>query len=303
MEHRLELRTVVELARLGNARRTAESLGVSQSTVTETLARLERSYGTRLFDRDRKGSRPTATGTLVVEAARRSLDILDNAEREVGLLEGFERGSLSIAAHPCLVETHLAPAVGAVLQGNLNLHCRMHTAPPDTLLEWLRRRELEFFVGFEPDGPCDDVTIERIDTYVPVPFCRAGHPLAGAPPVGVRALLDYPLVGIESPRWYQARTDVFDRVLAGEIEQRGRRVNVAHLATMEALVATTDALGFAPRVAIAAGLDAGRFVTVEVPDDEQVLVQPVPVMLVSAKERSLPPSANAVIGELRRLSE
>jgi DNA-binding transcriptional LysR family regulator len=303
MEHRLELRTVVELARLGNARRTAESLGVSQSTVTETLARLERSYGTRLFDRDRKGSRPTATGTLVVEAARRSLDILDNAEREVGLLEGFERGSLSIAAHPCLVETHLAPAVGAVLQGNLNLHCRMHTAPPDTLLEWLRRRELEFFVGFEPDGPCDDVAIERIDTYVPVPFCWAGHPLAGAPPVGVRALLDYPLVGIESPRWYQARTDVFDRVLAGEIEQRGRRVNVAHLATMEALVATTDALGFAPRVAIAAGLDAGRFVTLEVPDDEQVLVQPVPVMLVSAKERSLPPSANAVIGELRRLSE
>jgi DNA-binding transcriptional LysR family regulator len=52
-------------------------------------------YGTRLFDRHRKGSRATATGALVVDAARRSLEILDSAEREIGLLEGFEQGSLS----------------------------------------------------------------------------------------------------------------------------------------------------------------------------------------------------------------
>ena len=35
MEHRAERRAVVELARLGNARRTAELLGVSQPTISE----------------------------------------------------------------------------------------------------------------------------------------------------------------------------------------------------------------------------------------------------------------------------
>ena len=270
MGHRLELRTIVELARLGNARRSAESLRISQSTVSEVLARLERSYGSRLFDRGRHGSRPTATGALVVDAARRALEILDNAEREIGLLEGFQRGALSVAAHPCLIETHLAPAVAAVLRGNLTLHCQMHSAPPDTLLDWLRRQQLEFYVGFEPDGPCEDVAIERIDTYQPVPFCRSGHPLASVPPQGIKVLRQYPIVTVDVPRWYASRTDQMgaDPDVVGEIERRGRRVNVAHLATMEAFVATTDALGFAPREAIRAGVDAGTFVILDVPDDE-----------------------------------
>jgi DNA-binding transcriptional LysR family regulator len=302
MDHRLELRTVVELARFGNARRAADSLGLSQSTVSEVLTRLERSYGTKLFDRGRHGSRTTATGALVVEAARRSLEILDNAEREVGLLEGFERGSLSIAAHPCLVETHLAPAVAAVLRGTLNLHCQMHTAPPDTLLESLRRQQLEFFIGLEPDGPCDDVASEPIGTFRPVPFSRPGHPLANTPPEGVKVLRVYPIIATEVPRWYEHRTDTMataDPALADEIAQRGRRVNVGHLATMEALVTTTDSLGFAPRDAIQTGIDDGKFVIIEVPPDEQVLLLDVPIVLVTLKDRPLPPSANAVIDELR----
>ena len=303
MDHRLELRTVVELARFGNARRAADALGVSQSTVSEVLARLERSYGTKLFDRGRRGSRPTATGALVVEAARRSLEILDNAEREVGLLEGFERGSLSIAADPCLVETYLVPAVAAVLGGRLNLHCRMHTASPDTMLEWLRRQQLEFFIGLEPDGPCDDVAIEPIGTFRPVPFCRAGHPLATMPPEGVRALRVYPIIATEVPRWYEQRTDTMakaDPALADEIAQRGRRVNVDHLATMEALVTTTESLGFAPRDAIQPRIDDGTFVVIDVPPDEQVLLLAAPIVLVTLKDRPLPPSANAVLDELRR---
>ena len=62
----------------------------------------------------------------------------------------------------------------------------MHTASPDTLLECLRRQQLEFFIGLEPDGPCDDVASEPIGTFRPVPFCRAGHPLATMPPEGVK---------------------------------------------------------------------------------------------------------------------
>jgi DNA-binding transcriptional LysR family regulator len=54
MEHRAERRAIVELARLGNARHTAEFLGVSKSTISEVGVRRERSYGTRLFDRDRR---------------------------------------------------------------------------------------------------------------------------------------------------------------------------------------------------------------------------------------------------------
>lgn len=304
MDHRTELRTAVELARLGNARRTAEFLGVSQSTVSESIARLERAYGTRLFDRGRHGSRPTATGDVLIEAARRSLELLDNAEREVGLLENFERGSLSIAAHPCLVETHLVPAVAVVLHGSTSIQCRMQSDSPDGLLAGLRGRRLEFFVGLVPDGPSDDLELETIGMYRPVPFCRAGHPLAEVPAQGVKVLRDYPLVTTETPQWYVERYRAgmpSDPALEGELAERGRRVSVSQVATMLALIATTDALGLTPVESIRAGVERGEFIVLDVPADEQAILNPAPIVMVSMRERPLPPSAIAVMDAIRSL--
>ena len=305
MDHRDELRTLVELARLGNARRTAELLRVSQSTVSEVIARLERSYATRLFDRGRQGSHPTATGALVVEAARRSLEILDNAEREVGLLEGFERGSLSVAGHPFLIESYLTPAIAALLHESANLHCRVRSASPAALLEGLRGRQLELFIGLEPDAPCGDIAIERIGTYTPVPFCRAGHPLSAVPPQGIKVLGKYPLITTESPLWYSRRIEAgmpVDPALAGELVERGRRVEVADLAAMESLVATTDSLGFANRESVRKSVDAGMLVVLGVPEEERVLLEPAPIVLVTMKDRPLPPSANALIEQIRSIA-
>lgn len=304
MDHRTELRTAVELARLGNARRTAEFLGVSQSTVSESIARLERAYGTRLFDRGRHGSRPTATGEVLIEAARRSLELLDNAEREVGLLENFERGSLSIAAHPCLVETHLVPAVAAVLRGSTSIRCRMQSDSPSGLLAGLRSRRLELFVGLVPDGPSDDLEIETIDTYRPVPFCRTGHPLAEVPAQGIKVLRDFPLVTTETPQWYgeRYRADMPpDPALEGELAERGRRVSVSQVAAMVALVASTDSLGLAPVESIRGGLDRGELVTLDVPAAERAILSPAPIVMVSMRERPLPPSAIAVMSAIRSL--
>lgn len=302
MDHRTELRTVVELARLGNARRTAESLGVSQSTVSEVIARLERSYGTRLFDRDRRGSRSTATGTLVVDAARKSLDILDNVEREVGLLEGFERGVLSVAAHPEMVETHLVPAVASVLRESANLRCRVHSGTPESLLQKLRDQQIELFVGLEPDAPCGDVDVEPIGTYHAVPFCRAGHPLTEVPPQGIRVLREYPIISTHVPHWYLARRNVglrIERELADEIAARGRTVQVAHLTTMTSLVAASDSLGFAATASIQRGIEDGSLAVLGVPDEQRALLAPAPIVLVTTKGRALPPVAKSVIAALR----
>jgi DNA-binding transcriptional LysR family regulator len=306
MDHRSELRTLVELARLGNARRTADLLGVSQSTVSEAIARLERAYGTRLFDRDRRGSRPTATGALVVDAARRSLELLDNAERQVGQLESYEQGSLSLAAHPCLVESHLVPAITAVLRGGLTLQCRLQSAAPDELVEGLRERRFELFVGLAPDGPCEDMTFEPVGTYRPVPFSRAGHPLAPVPPQGIKALLDYPIVTTDEPLWYGQRRRAglhLDPALVGELHERRRFVQVTDMATMEAIVTTTDSLGHAPVASIQCGIDDGSLVTLDVPHDEQALLQTAPIVIATMKDRPLPPSAIAVIDGIRSLCD
>ncbi len=75
---------------------------------------------------------------------------------------------------------------------------------------------------------------EPVGTYDPVPFCRPGHPLAAVEPQGIKVLREYPVITTEMPRWYTDRWEAglpLDPQLAGELAERGRSVQVPHLAT------------------------------------------------------------------------
>jgi DNA-binding transcriptional LysR family regulator len=138
-----------------------------------------------------------------------------------------------------------------------------------------------------------------------VPFCRPGHPLAAAEPQGIKVLREYPVITTEMPRWYTHRWEAelpLDPKLAGELAERGRSVQVPHLGTMVALVTATDSLGMAPLGAISSGVSTGDLVVLGVPAGEQVLVEPAQIVLVTMKGRPLPPSAAAVIAQIRSLA-
>ena len=63
----LELRIIqhaLTLARVGNFGRAAESLGISQPSLTRSIASLEASLGVKLFDRNRRGIKPTVFGAV-----------------------------------------------------------------------------------------------------------------------------------------------------------------------------------------------------------------------------------------------
>ncbi len=65
-----DLDWLVALAEHGHVTATAAALGTSQPTVSRALARVEEELGARLFERLPDGIHPTATGELVLEAAR-----------------------------------------------------------------------------------------------------------------------------------------------------------------------------------------------------------------------------------------
>lgn len=122
------------------------------------------------------------------------------------------------------------------------------------------------------------------------------------PPQGIKVLRDYPIITIETPHWYSQRTQAGlpdDPALAGQLAERGRRVHVTDIATMESIVTTTDSLGLAPAAAIHRGIDAGTLAILDVPDDQRALLQPAPIVLATMKDRPLPPSANALIDQIQ----
>jgi DNA-binding transcriptional LysR family regulator len=66
-----DLRFVLAIARHGDLRKAAVALGVNHSTMFRRLTALERSLGSKLFERLVTGYRPTDSGQRLLEAAER----------------------------------------------------------------------------------------------------------------------------------------------------------------------------------------------------------------------------------------
>jgi DNA-binding transcriptional LysR family regulator len=64
------LRVVCAVAEAGSVTKAASVLGLAQPALTAQLQRIERAIGGPLFERDRRGCRPTALGELVLARAR-----------------------------------------------------------------------------------------------------------------------------------------------------------------------------------------------------------------------------------------
>src|SRR2546430_16065424 len=72
-----DMRLVQAVVRTGAVGTAARELRISQPSASQRLARLERLCGTKLFERDTRGSRPTAAGA---QLGRRADHILGHLE-------------------------------------------------------------------------------------------------------------------------------------------------------------------------------------------------------------------------------
>ena len=74
-----DLRVFLAVASAGSFSRAASALVLTQPSVSERIAGLERSVGTALFERTSRGARLTARGDQLVPYARRCVAIADDA--------------------------------------------------------------------------------------------------------------------------------------------------------------------------------------------------------------------------------
>lgn len=72
------LELVCAIADHGSLNKAASSIGLAPSALTSQLQRIERSLGGPLFERDRRGARPTPLGDLVLRRARCLIPALDD---------------------------------------------------------------------------------------------------------------------------------------------------------------------------------------------------------------------------------
>jgi DNA-binding transcriptional LysR family regulator len=86
------------VARAKNFTRAAETLHLSQSTLSQHVRELEHELGVRVFDRLGRAVTLTEAGRLLEEQAARIATTLSTMRRSIDELKGLERGSLVIGA-------------------------------------------------------------------------------------------------------------------------------------------------------------------------------------------------------------
>jgi DNA-binding transcriptional LysR family regulator len=87
------LKVVCAIAETGSVTKAASLLGLAQPALTAQLQRIERTLGGPLFDRDRRGARPTALGELVLARARVLLPAMKGLQDEATRLAGRDRST------------------------------------------------------------------------------------------------------------------------------------------------------------------------------------------------------------------
>ncbi|MCP4621767.1 MAG: LysR family transcriptional regulator [Bradyrhizobium sp.] len=241
--------------------RAANSLGVSQPSLSKALATLEEEIGALLFER--LTMQPTDFGKVVLRHGSTALANFAEIDREIRLLKQMEIGELTVAMgpYPGAISGRRAGAVLSRQRPNLKIGLRTMNWPEA--------------LGAVEDGDADiaftdlqEAKDKPVFVLKPVReqamsfLCRADHPLTGRrQSLSLVDLLEYPWIGPTIPGPLGGTVPVADKPY-GEFDrahQRFRpRVVVETFSDMKELTTFSDGVMAALPFQVAEEIAAGR---------------------------------------------
>jgi len=117
-----QLQYVLTLAHEGSFSRAAETLNITQPSLSQYIKKIEREIGQELFDRTNGDVRITDAGRVYIEAGKKILDIEHQMENSFSDLAEHKTGSLIIGAAPYRAAS-MMPIIASRFQ---SLHPGMH---------------------------------------------------------------------------------------------------------------------------------------------------------------------------------
>ncbi|MFE5704564.1 transcriptional regulator CynR [Rhodococcus koreensis] len=206
------IRYLLAVADHGNFTRAAESLHVSQPTLSQQVRQLERVLGVQLLDRSGRTVRLTEAGKAYAHHARLALRDLDAGEHAVQDVQDLSRGHLRVAMTPTLTAYLIGPLVHQFHAAHPGVTVTVVDTTQDRIEADLVADHIDLgfaFTGTHAAGiEHTALFTENLSLVV-----GSAHPLAGQPePLPIRELARYPLALLS--RDFATRTHIdryFDR--------------------------------------------------------------------------------------------
>lgn len=182
------LQLFVRLAELGNLKRAAEALHISQPAATQVLADLERLVELPLFYRHARGVRIAPAGAVLLPLVRRSLDAVADASEALTAVKRQGEGVVQVAAITSAIAGWLVRSLPSFAWTAPSIQIQLTECSAERCSELVAARQVDLALCREPmPMPSGCVFEARLrDDFVVA--CGVNHPLARRRRVSWRAL-------------------------------------------------------------------------------------------------------------------
>jgi len=173
--------------------KAAEKINLTQPTVSGHIKTLEAILGAELFNRSTRDVSPTKAGELFHPYARRILNLMAQAEQEMNLFIGREKGTLEIGGSNIPGEYILPPAIGRFKKGRPIIKITLKIGDTREIVTAVADGQLELgMVGAVIERP--DIIFEACLVDELLLVAPPNSPLAGKKQVKMAELADYPFI-------------------------------------------------------------------------------------------------------------
>ena len=191
-----QLQVFEAVARLGSFTRAAEELYLAQPTVSMQLKKLADTVGMPLFDQTGIRIRLTDTGREVYAACQEVFRAMADLEMKVDDLKGIKRGRLRLGV--ITSAKYLAPhLLGQFGRQHPGIEFSLKVTNRESLLERIANHADDLYILGQPPAGLD-VEAHPLVPNPLVAMASRDHPLAGAPNIPLKRLLEEPFVLRES---------------------------------------------------------------------------------------------------------
>lgn len=187
------LRVFLEICRSRSIRKAAESLGVSQPTLTKKIQKLEHAFGAQLLNRLPRGVEPTAYGTVLERHAKFALGEIANAREIIQGVHAGRLGSVGIGMSITTAHILMPAVVNRVRARHPDAEIRLTENTVQKLSDDLLAGDLDLVVAPLPRaGPDRDLHVRPLLQDELIVVASEQHPAASKPELRLRDLVEYP---------------------------------------------------------------------------------------------------------------
>lgn len=145
-----QFRYVLALAQEGSFSRAAETLGISQPSLSQYVKKIETEMNVTLFDRTGSDVRLTDAGRVYVDAGRRILDLEHQMEVSFSDLAEYRTGSLIIGSAPYRAASMMPQIARAFQAIRPGMHLVVREGTTSELVEGMEHGEFDLALTLLP---------------------------------------------------------------------------------------------------------------------------------------------------------